>query len=167
MVAMADITRRGFLKLLGAAVTISAGGIALIETHKTFFLPPVGGWVRPGSWELECARSALDAIESRFNFPMLEQQLGEVRADYVRRQGEFDMWMLRSREERMQLLAEKDFTPPYAPDFGRLTHMENTVMRRERLLQRVDKLARGWTGYSAKYHTLPNGETLVIHGGRS
>jgi hypothetical protein len=38
------ISRRGFMKLLGAATALSAGGIALIDTHKTFFLPPNGGW---------------------------------------------------------------------------------------------------------------------------
>jgi hypothetical protein len=40
------MNRRGFLQLLGAATAISAGGIALIETSKTFFLPPSGGWVQ-------------------------------------------------------------------------------------------------------------------------
>lgn len=38
------ISRRGFLKFLGAATAVSAGGIALIDTHKTFFLPPSMGW---------------------------------------------------------------------------------------------------------------------------
>lgn len=40
------MNRRGFMKLLGAATALSVGGIALIETPKTFFLPPVGGWVQ-------------------------------------------------------------------------------------------------------------------------
>ena len=40
------INRRGFLKLLAAATAVSAGGIALIETPKTFFLPPSGGWIQ-------------------------------------------------------------------------------------------------------------------------
>lgn len=38
------MNRRGFLKLVGAATAVSAGGIALLDTHKTFFLPPRGGW---------------------------------------------------------------------------------------------------------------------------
>jgi hypothetical protein len=38
------ISRRGFMQLLGAATAASVGGIALIDTHKTFFLPPAGGW---------------------------------------------------------------------------------------------------------------------------
>lgn len=40
------INRRGFLKLMGAATALSAGGIALIDTHRTFFLPPKGGWAQ-------------------------------------------------------------------------------------------------------------------------
>jgi hypothetical protein len=40
------MNRRGFLQLLCAATAVSAGGIALIDTHRTFFLPPVGGWVQ-------------------------------------------------------------------------------------------------------------------------
>ena len=31
---------------MGAATALSAGGIALIDTHRTFFLPPQGGWVQ-------------------------------------------------------------------------------------------------------------------------
>jgi hypothetical protein len=38
------VNRRGFLQTLAAATAISAGGIMLIETPKTFFLPPRGGW---------------------------------------------------------------------------------------------------------------------------
>lgn len=41
------MNRRGFMKFLGAATALSVGGIALIETPKTFFLPPTGGWAQP------------------------------------------------------------------------------------------------------------------------
>lgn len=37
------MNRRQLFKYLGAAVVASTG-IALIDTHKTFFLPPSGGW---------------------------------------------------------------------------------------------------------------------------
>ena len=38
------MNRREFFKLSAAATALSVGGIALIDTGKTFFLPPVGGW---------------------------------------------------------------------------------------------------------------------------
>lgn len=38
------MNRRGFLKYLGAATVVTAAGIELIDTAKTFFLPPAGGW---------------------------------------------------------------------------------------------------------------------------
>jgi hypothetical protein len=38
------MNRRGFLGLLSAAAALSAGGIAVFEHRKTFFLPPRGGW---------------------------------------------------------------------------------------------------------------------------
>jgi hypothetical protein len=38
------MNRRGFLQMLAAATAVSVGGIALIETPRTFFLPPIGGW---------------------------------------------------------------------------------------------------------------------------
>ena len=37
--------RRFFLKLVSASgLTLSAGGVALLEPRKTYFLPPKGGW---------------------------------------------------------------------------------------------------------------------------
>lgn len=48
------MNRRGFLKALaGAAIAVSAGGIALLEEElwepsKTIVLPPSGGWVTRG-----------------------------------------------------------------------------------------------------------------------
>lgn len=38
------MNRRDILKFLGAATAASIGGIALLDTKKTFFLPPKGGW---------------------------------------------------------------------------------------------------------------------------
>jgi len=38
------MNRRGFLQMLAAATAVSVGGIALIETPRTFFLPPACGW---------------------------------------------------------------------------------------------------------------------------
>lgn len=38
------MNRRGFLQLASAATIITAAGITLIDTAKTFFLPPAGGW---------------------------------------------------------------------------------------------------------------------------
>lgn len=46
------MNRRSFLSLIGAATTLTAGGIALIDvlapSEKTFFLPPDGGWNHRG-----------------------------------------------------------------------------------------------------------------------
>jgi hypothetical protein len=56
------VNRRSFLRLVGAATTLSAGGIELLEilapTPKTFFLPPEGGWNHRGqvlwhSWDIK------------------------------------------------------------------------------------------------------------------
>jgi hypothetical protein len=56
------VDRRSFLKLVGSATALSAGGIALLEvlapTERTFFLPPEGGWNHRGQvlwhrWEIK------------------------------------------------------------------------------------------------------------------
>ena len=39
------MNRRDLFKLLGAATVVSAGGVALLDTAKTFFLPPRAGWL--------------------------------------------------------------------------------------------------------------------------
>jgi hypothetical protein len=44
MVFQFMISRRSFFKALAATAVVSAGGIALIEPAKTFFLPPRCGW---------------------------------------------------------------------------------------------------------------------------
>src|SRR5277367_4627369 len=38
------MNRRKFLQYMGASTALSVGGIALLDTRKTFFLPPKGGW---------------------------------------------------------------------------------------------------------------------------
>ena len=49
---MDGLSRGSFLKRSGAATTLSAGGIAVLDvlapSEKTFFLPPVGGWNHHG-----------------------------------------------------------------------------------------------------------------------
>lgn len=47
-----------------------------------------------------------------------------------------------------------------------LARMQSLADRRARLIERVDKLARGWTGYSASYRTLDSGQVIKVHGGR-
>jgi hypothetical protein len=45
--------------------------------------------------------------------------------------------------------------------------VNNSMARRARLIERVDKLARGWTGYSVRRMQGPRGQLVTIHGGRS
>ncbi len=42
------MNRRELLKFLGAAGAMSVGGIALLDSRKTYFLPPREGWIKPG-----------------------------------------------------------------------------------------------------------------------
>lgn len=132
------MNRRSFLKaMMGGAVALSAGGIALLEAQpvqRTFFLPPRAGW-NAGSWELACAQAALAAV------------LGQVTG----------------------LLHDTPYVVAYTDASGR----ERTpgscygalLERRDRLIERVHKLERGWTGYSAIYVPSPDG-IIKIHGGR-
>ena|ERR1700685_57769 len=68
------MNRRGFLKLAAAATALSAGGIALIETPKTFFLPPRGGWWAPTFEMRECEQYLinLDAMAYRWDAAWLD-----------------------------------------------------------------------------------------------
>jgi hypothetical protein len=72
------MNRRGFLQLLGAATAVSAGGIALIDTAKTFFLPPVGGW------RLSEMALSLNEFEERFIQPA---------AQAIARQFDEELWV--------------------------------------------------------------------------
>lgn len=56
------MNRRGFLKYLGAATVASAAGIDLIDTARTFFLPPAGGW-RRGNTLLTASQIANEALK--------------------------------------------------------------------------------------------------------
>lgn len=61
--------RRDLLKFFGAATVASIGGIALIDTHKTFFLPPAGGWREGALRFLECTQYCInsDTMPTRFD----------------------------------------------------------------------------------------------------
>lgn len=139
---MAELTRRGFLKLMGAAVTLSAGGIALLEREpiRTFFLPPRGGWPGvAGEWELALAKDALDAC-------MMQLATFGTSAMHIKYDDVARVVLVTAADER---------------------RLASLALRRDRLVERVDKLARGWKGFSARYVPLPDGRTLTIHGGRS
>jgi len=107
------VSRRSFLKALGgAALTLSAGGIALLDAEpivRTYFLPPRCGW-NAGSWELACAEEALRIVT------------GKLRMRSLADDGKFVV--VTSADQR---------------------NVESLLSRRARLLERVDKLARGWT----------------------
>lgn len=136
---MAELTRRGFFKLLGAAVTLSAGGIALLEQPpvRTYFLPPRGGWGL-GTWELACAEEALRVLNQRLS----QRQVGD--------------WPCIDTSARIEVVTSWS-----------QYQLDRMLERHARLTERVDKLARGWRGYSATHHTLPNGSVLTVHGRRS
>jgi hypothetical protein len=111
-----DISRRSFLQLIGAAVTLSAGGIALLDAKpiiKTYFLPPRCGW-NAGTWELILAQEALrivtDKLGMRHATVIESTELYQVEAQ--------------SEHQRQQL--------------------ERLLASRARLVERCDKLARGW-----------------------
>lgn len=57
------MNRRDLLKYLGAAAAASVGGLAIIDTHKTFFLPPAGGWHRSYLKQYIVVSDALPARE--------------------------------------------------------------------------------------------------------
>lgn len=64
------MNRRQFLQLATAAVTLTAGGIALLDVEpirRAYFLPPNGGWVGAPmrSWELCLAVDALRSVNER------------------------------------------------------------------------------------------------------
>lgn len=63
------MNRRGFLQLLGAATALSVGGVALIETPKTFFLPPRGGWHQSdlAMFERRIINPAVQSIAAQFD----------------------------------------------------------------------------------------------------
>ena len=67
------MNRRSFLSLIGAATTLSVGGIALIDVlaprEKTFFLPPDGGWHHRGQvlwhgWDVKNWSPQIIALET-------------------------------------------------------------------------------------------------------
>lgn len=135
-----NVNRRSFLKALGGAVALSARGIALFEAEpivRSYFLPPKGGWLR----------------------------------------GERGLWELACAEEALRIVNNRleAIAPPQITRVRLVVkplpqldyQLDSLMLRQRRLIDRVDKLARGWTGYSAKYQTLPDGHTITIHGGRS
>lgn len=141
-----DMTRRGFMQLLGAAITLSAGGIALIDTKpiiKTYFLPPRCGW-NAGTFELACAVEALRIVN-----------------------------------EKIEALGAGTLIKFGGPQHGQVSftvqtsHFEREVhslaARHARLVERVDKLARGWI--PTRHHRVlyaADGTKFetTIHGGR-
>lgn len=139
------VSRRSFLKALaGGAVALSAGGIALLEAEpiiRTYFLPPRCGW-NAGSWELACATEALRIVN---------EKLGA----YVPGGG-----------ERLQLdRSQFELLTGY-----RQEALDSLLARRSRLVERVDKLARGWTPtrqHRVLYAADGSRFETTIHGGRS
>jgi hypothetical protein len=71
------VNRRGFLKMLGAASVAAASGIAIIDTAKTFFLPPIGGWRQGNSF-------SLDDFEERIIRPAVQAIAHQVDAEMYR-----------------------------------------------------------------------------------
>lgn len=136
------MNRRSFLKALaGGAVALSTGGIALLEAEpiKTYFLPPRSGWNDGGgSWELACAQEALRILNERLDHTPYPANVREVAA----RRG-IEVFNMDSHST-LQTFA--------------------MLQRRARLVERVDKLARGWTGYSCRYVETLRG-TVKVHGG--
>jgi hypothetical protein len=111
------VSRRGFLQALGgAALTLSAGGIALLDADpivRTYFLPPRCGW-NAGGWELACATEALRIVNAKLDGFVLPTTF------------------------------PKDYPVLVMPEYGQ-RELDNLLARRARLVERVDKLARGWT----------------------
>lgn len=139
-----DMTRRGFMQLLGAAITLSAGGIALIDAKpiiKTYFLPPRCGW-NAGTFELACAVEALRIVSEKLE--------------------------MRGQGERIHL---DDFAPSYSVITGyRQAEIDSLLARHARLIERVDKLARGWIPtrqHRVRYAADGTKFETTIHGGRS
>lgn len=61
--------------MLGAASVAAAGGIALIDTARTFFLPPAGGWRVDNSFSLSdfeerILRPSVQAMAARIDAQM-------------------------------------------------------------------------------------------------
>lgn len=135
------MNRRSFLKALaGGAVMMSAGGIALLEAEpivKTYFLPPRCGW-NAGSWELALAQEALRIVTDKLcvGAPLLISNPGDPPVHFS---------VVHAFEQQ---------------------YIDSLLARRARLVERCDKLARGWTPHRQVYD-LPEGRRLVIHGGRS
>lgn len=135
-----EMTRRGFLQLLGAAVTLSAGGIALIDAEpivKTYFLPPRCGW-NAGTWELACASEALRIVNAKLGM----RTIGETRV------GQSMFIVVTPADQR---------------------EIDSLLARRTRLVERVDKLARGWVPYRQHRVLFAADGTkfeTTIHGGR-
>ena len=126
------VSRRGFLQMLGAAVTLSAGGIALLEAEpirKAYFLPPRCGW-NAGTWELACAQEALAALNRRLGVRnTLTDGVVDIQVN--------PSWLMRD--------------------------LDDLLARRQRLVKRCDKLARGWTPTRIVYHDDGRGP-VVVHG---
>lgn len=139
------MNRRSFLKALaGGAVLMSAGGIALLEAEpivKTYFLPPRCGW-NAGSWELAYATEALRIVTAKL------EEFTAAPALVMRADETFSYHVVTSVDQ---------------------SQIDSLLARRARLVERVDKLARGWTPYYTSrtlYAADGTQFTTRIHGGR-
>lgn len=146
------VSRRTFLKALGgAALAMSAGGIALLDAEpivRTYFLPPRCGW-NAGSMELAFATEALRIVNMKIDgFSVGLRVFGPPGIDPVPpltmalEQGQYRIITSATQRE-----------------------VDSLLTRRARLVERVDKLARGWKGSHTERY-LSNGGSVIVHGGR-
>lgn len=136
------VSRRSFLKALaGGAVALSAGGIALLEAE-----PIVKTYFLPPQcgWN----RGSWELVLAEEALRIVSDKLGIETFGHVY-----------NRPLGFQVVTAAD-----------RALLESLVARRKRLLERVDKLARGWTPhYSSRTLYAADGKpfTTRIHGGRS
>ena len=124
--------------MLGGAVAMSAGSIALLEAEpieRAYFLPPRGGWANRASWELVLAEESLR---------ILNEKLGAT---------------LSSEHSRGRSFHEFTGTDQLA--------LYGMLQRRARAVERVEKLLKGWVPPPRKVRTFPDGHTVHISGGVS
>lgn len=156
------VTRRALLKALGAGALLSAGGIALIEAEpivRTYFLPPRAGWpLSPYAWEIEIANEALRILNRKLGL-MAESRVPHVEGAWTQDGfgGEFRSGTAYACEQVI-----------WVPQRGVANAVGPMLERRARLIDRLDKLARGWKPARTVTELMrPDGvrQQVIIHGG--